>query len=115
MPPQFTPQAFESLVVQALDALPEFFREKLENIDVVVADRPTEAEKRAVNLAPGRLLLGLYQGIPLTRRTSNYSLVLPDKITIFRLSIEQICHTPEQVIAQVQHTVKHRTGPSLWY
>jgi predicted Zn-dependent protease with MMP-like domain len=49
----------------------------------------------------------LYQGIPLTRRSSRYGLVLPDKITIYRLPIEQICHTRQKIINQVQHTVKH--------
>jgi predicted Zn-dependent protease with MMP-like domain len=49
----------------------------------------------------------LYQGIPLTRRSSHYGLVLPDKITIYRLPIEQVCRTREQVIERVQHTVQH--------
>ena len=107
MAPQFTPEEFEQLVVQALDGLPEFFQQKLQNIEVVVSDWPTLAERQAVGLKPGQLLFGLYQGIPLTRRTSHYGLVLPDKITIYRLSIERVCLTPEQVVAQVQHTVKH--------
>ena len=94
-------------MVQALDALPEFFQQKLQNIEVVIADWPTLAERRAVGLKPGQLLFGLYQGIPLTKRTSHYGLVLPDKITIYRLPIERVCRTREQVIARVQHTVKH--------
>lgn len=104
---QFSPEEFEQLVVQALEELPEFFKEKLQNVEVVVEDWPTEAEQRAVGLKPGQLLLGLYQGIPLTKRTSHYGLVLPDKITIYRLPILQVCQTPEQIISQVQHTVKH--------
>lgn len=107
MTPQFTPEEFEQLVVEALDGLPPFFQEKLQNVEVVVADWPTEAEIRAVGLKPGQLLFGLYQGIPLTRRTRAYNLVLPDKITIFRLPIERVCRTREQVIQRVQHTVKH--------
>jgi predicted Zn-dependent protease with MMP-like domain len=105
--PQFTSEEFEQLVVQALDALPEFFQQKLQNIEVVIADWPTPVERRAVGLKPGQLLFGLYQGIPLTKRTSHYGLVLPDKITIYRLPIERVCHSQEQVIARVQHTVKH--------
>jgi len=105
--PKFTPEAFNELVVEALEQLPTFFQEKLQNVEVLVADWPTQAERDAVGLKPGQLLLGLYQGIPLTRRTRAYNLVLPDKITIFRLPIEQVCHTREQVIKQVQHTVKH--------
>jgi predicted Zn-dependent protease with MMP-like domain len=105
--PQFTSEEFEQLVVQALNALPEFFQQKLQNIEVVIADWPTLAERQAVGLKPGQLLFGLYQGIPLTKRTSHYGLVLPDKITIYRLPIERVCRTREQVIARVQHTVKH--------
>ena len=107
MTPKFTTEEFEKLVVEALDDLPDFFRQKLQNIEVVVSDWPTPVEQQAVGLRPGQLLFGLYQGIPLTKRTSHYSLVLPDKITIYRLSIEQVCRTREQVIKQVQHTVKH--------
>jgi predicted Zn-dependent protease with MMP-like domain len=107
MKSQFSPEAFEQLVVQALDDLPDFFKEKLQNVEVVVADWPTEAELRAVGLKPGQLLFGLYQGIPLTKRTSHYGLVLPDKITIYRIPIERVCRTREQIIRQVQRTVKH--------
>ena len=107
MSPKFSVEEFERLVVQALDDLPDFFKQKLQNVDVVVADWPTEAERRAVGLKPGQLLFGLYQGVPLTKRTSHYGLVLPDKITIYRLSIERVCHTPEQIIQRVQHVVKH--------
>ena len=87
MEPKFSREEFENLVRQALDNLPEFFKEKLHNVEVVVADRPTMAELQAVGLKPGQTLFGLYQGIPLTRRTSHYGLVLPDKITIYRLPI----------------------------
>lgn len=104
---KFSPQEFEQLVVQALDDLPEFFLEKLTNIEVVVAEWPSAAELRAVGLPASQLLLGLYQGIPLTQRGSHYSMALPDKITIFQGPIESICRTREQVIKQVQHTVKH--------
>ena len=107
MKPQLTQEEFEQLVGQALDDLPEFFRQKLQNVEVVVADWPTPAELRSVGLKPGQLLLGLYQGIPQTKRTSHYGLVLPDKITIYRFPIEQVCRTREQIIHQVQHTVKH--------
>jgi predicted Zn-dependent protease with MMP-like domain len=107
MAQKFDPEEFERLVAQALDELPEFFREKLQNIEVVVADWPTMAELQSVGMKPGQLLLGLYQGIPLTKRTSRYGLVLPDKVTIFQGPIEQICHTQEQVIRQVQRTIKH--------
>ncbi len=107
MSPKFSPEEFEQLVVQALDDLPDFFKEKLQNVDVVIADWPSEVERRSAGLKSGQLLFGLYQGIPLTRRTSHYGLVLPDKITIYRMPIEQVCRTPQRIIHQVQRTVKH--------
>lgn len=104
---KFTPEEFEQLVAQALDDLPDDIRQYLQNIDVVVADWPTAAELRSVGLKPGQLLLGLYQGVPLTKRGNHYGLVLPDKVTIFQGTIERVCHTREQVVRQVQRTVKH--------
>lgn len=107
MPVKLNPKTFEALVVRALDELPEFFRARLENIEVLVADRPTPAELEEMGLEPDELLLGLYQGVPLTERSSDYSMVLPDTITLYRLSFIESCDTPEEVVAEVQQTVKH--------
>ena len=65
---------FEQLIQDALDSLPPELRSRLSNVEVVLEDEPP----------PGQPLLGLYQGVPLTRRTSSYSGALPDKITIYR-------------------------------
>jgi predicted Zn-dependent protease with MMP-like domain len=75
---------FEQLVVQAVEELPEQFREKLENIDVVVEDWPSNRQIKTSGLGKGFTLLGLYEGVPLTLRSSSYGLVPPDKITIFK-------------------------------
>ena len=104
---KFTAEEFEALVVEALEALPPEIQTALQNIEVVVAEWPTADELRSVGLEPGHLLLGLYQGIPLTKRGSHYGMVLPDKVTIFQGPIEQVCRTPRQVIRQVQRTVRH--------
>lgn len=104
---KFTPEEFEQLVAQALDDLPDDIRQYLQNIEVVVSEWPTAAELRSVGMKPGQLLLGLYQGVPLTKRGNRYGLVLPDKVTIFQGTIERVCHTREQVVRQVQRTVKH--------
>lgn len=107
MPIKINAKKFESLVVQALEALPAFFQERLQNIEVLIADRPTEEELAEAGVEPDELLMGLYQGIPLTERTGDYGLVLPDTITLYRESIAELCDTPEEVIAEVQQTVKH--------
>jgi predicted Zn-dependent protease with MMP-like domain len=98
---------FEALVVEAVNGLPSEFRERLDNVDVVVETRPTPAQLARVGLPSGSLLFGLYEGIPLTRRTSRYGLVLPDKITIFQEPIEARYRTPDAIRRQVQRTVLH--------
>ena len=88
---------FRKLVEEAIDSLPEEFKKRLNNISVVVDD------------SPGVPLFGLYQGSPQTKR-GFYSGVLPDKITIFKKSIEQVARTEEEIKAQVRATVVHEIG-----
>jgi len=95
---------FEQLVTEAIESLPEDFKEKLDNVAVVVEDLPTPAEAR--RHGRGRLL-GLYQGQPLTRRDSRYGMSFPDKITIFQLNVESICRNDAEVKEEVRRTVLH--------
>ncbi len=102
-------ERFEWLVTRALQALPEEFTSKLENIDVVVEDWPTVGQLTRVGLrqGQGQILLGLYEGVPLTKRGRHYGLVPPDKITIFRKSIEAKCRYDAEVTGEIQRVVKH--------
>lgn len=102
--------AFMALVAEAIDDLPEDFFHLLDNVEVVVEEWPTPRQLRSVGLRGPWSLLGLYEGIPRTRRGHNYGLVLPDKITIFQRPIERICLTDEAVRQQVQDTVIHELG-----
>ncbi|OGO40595.1 MAG: hypothetical protein A2Z04_02760 [Chloroflexi bacterium RBG_16_57_9] len=101
------PLHFEQLVAEALDGLPPQFQQRLENIEVVIEDWPTAQELAQAGLGPHQTLFGLYQGIPLTQRTSDYGLVLPDKITIYQGPIERYCRTADEIKRQVQVTVVH--------
>jgi predicted Zn-dependent protease with MMP-like domain len=107
MPLKISARKFEALVVQALEELPAFFKDRLENIEVLVADWPTEEELEEAGLGSDELLLGFYQGIPLTERTGDYGMVLPDTITLYRGCIAEVCDTPAEIVAEVQQTVKH--------
>lgn len=98
---------FEWLVARAIESLPDEFRARLENIDVVVADEPTHAQLRVLEGKRGETLLGLYEGVPLTRRSHGYGFVTPDKVTIFQKPIEAICKNDDQIIAEVQRVVRH--------
>jgi predicted Zn-dependent protease with MMP-like domain len=93
-----SPACFEEMVGAALDSLPPGLGRLMRNVAVVVED------------GTNPYLLGLYHGVPLTERTSNYSAVLPDKITIFRLAICARCDTDDEVIDEVRTTVVHEVG-----
>jgi predicted Zn-dependent protease with MMP-like domain len=100
---------FEYLVEKALETIPEEFKEKLENVSVVVADWPSRYQLSKVG---GRgFLLGLYEGVPQTRR-GRYGVggTLPDKITIFKIPILRISRSLDDVIRQVRETVIHEVG-----
>ncbi len=87
--------------------MPEEFRTRLENIDVVVEDWPNQGQLAKVGLRPAESLLGLYEGVPLTRRSSHYGLVPPDKITIFQKPIETRCSSDSETKAEIQRVVRH--------
>jgi predicted Zn-dependent protease with MMP-like domain len=106
-------RAFERLVADALDTLPDAILHMLDNVAVVVADEPTPHQIARARLEEGMTLLGLYEGIPLTERTSAYGSVLPDKVTIFQRALEDAYGTPEALIAQVRHTVVHELAHHL--
>ena len=93
------PERFEEMVVEALDGLPEELGRLMRNVAVTVEHGPGP---------PG--LLGLYEGVPLTSRTSQYAGVLPDRITIYRRAICAICRTEEEVAVQVRRTVIHEVA-----
>ena len=93
------PERFEAMVGEALDGLPPELGRLLSNVAVTVEHEPGPAG-----------LLGLYQGIPLTRRTTAYGGVLPDRITIYRHAICARCRTDEEVVDQVRRTVVHEVG-----
>lgn len=100
-------ERFEELVAEAVESLPEKFREALENIAVLVADWPTREQLESVGLRRKDELFGLYEGVPLPKRTHNYQMVLPDRITIFQKPIEMRYHSEELIRRKIQSTVRH--------
>ncbi len=100
-------ERFEELVVQAVDELPEEFLDELHNLDVVVEDFPTKDQLGSSGLRGGYDLLGLYEGVPRTRRGRGYGLVLPDKITVFQRPIEARCRSEAEVQREVTSVVRH--------
>jgi predicted Zn-dependent protease with MMP-like domain len=89
---------FEALVREALDDLPDDIRGLMTNVAVTVEDEPP----------PGQNLLGLYQGVPWSKRGPYYSGALPDKITIYRVPLQRISGgDPERLRFMVRRTVFH--------
>lgn len=100
-------EEFEQLVADALATLPPEILRQMENVAIVIQDWPTRRQLDAGRVPSGSTLLGLYEGIPLTQRTSHYGLVTPDRITIFRGTITALHSTPEAIAEQVRKTVVH--------
>lgn len=98
---------FERLVADALDSIPEELGRRMENVAVLVEDWPTRAQ-----LAGRRgTLLGLYEGVDLTRRSpSSYMGVMPDRITVFRGPIASIARSEEDLVRLVTTTVIHEVA-----
>ena len=95
------------MVIKAVESLPEEFKERLSNIDIVIEDWPTKSQLKRLRLSAKFELLGLYEGVPITERNQGYNLVLPDKITIFQKPIENRCSTVKQVKEEIIEVVKH--------
>lgn len=103
-----TKEEFEKLVQEAVLELPFKIRQKMENVGIVIEDEPKPEQLIKGGTRTGALLLGLYEGVPRTKRGFSYTLVLPDKITIFRNSIEAVAsNNAEAIKAQVRETVWH--------
>lgn len=102
------PEEFESLVGEALAGLPAQIRGKLDNVAVTIEQSPSSEQLKKGGTTAGSILLGLYEGVPQTKRGAGYNLVLPDKISIFQQSIETVAQRdPGQIRELVKNTVWH--------
>jgi predicted Zn-dependent protease with MMP-like domain len=92
-------ERFEELASEALDDLPEWIRETMENVEVTVEDWPPPDQPS---------LLGLYQGVPLSQRGFHYAGALPDRITLYRFPIERMAGgNDERLRKAIVHTIAH--------
>jgi predicted Zn-dependent protease with MMP-like domain len=98
---------FERFVAEAIETLPEIFREKIDNVEVMVEDWPDRETMRQAGVHHPTQLLGFYHGVPQTKRTHYYGQVLPDKISIYRRPILMRCRTPEEVRSTIHRVVRH--------
>lgn len=107
------PQAYQAIVQEALDALPEHLRDPLRDVLIVIEDRPRPGQGIAIR--KGQVLLGLFEGVPLTAWGRNYSGKLPDKITLFRESIALIAGSEEMIPHLIRETLWHELAHAFGF
>ena len=98
---------FEALVEDALIGLPEEFLQHMQNVAVTVADWPSPGELKRAGVAHPLNLFGLYEGVPLTKRGTNYNLVAPDRIILYQDSLQMASHSLPALRERIRDTVVH--------
>ena len=105
-----TPEEFQRLVSRAYDMIPEEFRERMQNIAMIVEPEPGAGQLARARVPRGSTLFGLYEGLPLTVRSVFDSFGLPDRITIFQGPHERAARDPEHLAKLVEDTVWHEVA-----
>lgn len=112
---------FEALVVEGYEQLPEWVREKIKNVALLVEDEPSPEDREAQGLSNEETLLGLYKGIPLSARGENYGIgmTLPDTITLYQLPIEgearELWMSDIHNIRNLEEAVKRTVEETIWH
>jgi predicted Zn-dependent protease with MMP-like domain len=101
---------FEELVIEAIGELPEYFREKMENISIHIEDFPDKNILRQLGSHSPYSILGFYQGVPITRRGIHYRNVMPDRIMIFRKPIIRKNKSRQDIKDNIKQVVLHEVG-----
>lgn len=104
---ELTDQEFDGLITRAMDELPQAYIKGLDNVAIVMADEPTLEQREKMKLDNNRLLLGLYEGVPLTKRGNGWSGMLPDKITLFKNQILAVARDEASLFEQIKRTLWH--------
>lgn len=100
-------EEFEKIVEEVIDTLPEIFREKLENVVIIVEDWPSNSDLQSLGLNSKDTLFGLYRGIPLTKRGAFYGNFPPDCIVIFQKPLEKAFRDINEIKREIAKTVMH--------
>lgn len=112
MPAHLSLEEFERVVSEVFEGLPDLFRRNIDNVHIAVEDAPPEGVGRRRGVRSGGVLLGLYEGVPLTRRGSWYGMapVVPDRITLFKANLEAFSRTGEELRENIRDTLIHEIG-----
>jgi len=104
---ELSDEQFDQLISHAMDELPQKYIRGLQNVAIIYADDPTPEQVVKMKLDDHHILLGLYEGIPLTQRGSGYTFVLPDRITLFKNSILAVVRNEAELFEQIKRTLWH--------
>jgi predicted Zn-dependent protease with MMP-like domain len=104
---QISDEIFATIAEEALESLPKKYTSQMQNVAIVYADEPSQAQRQTARLKDNQTLFGLYEGIPLSKRGAGYNLVLPDKITIFKKPLIFASRDINDLKARVRHTLWH--------
>jgi predicted Zn-dependent protease with MMP-like domain len=104
---ELSDEEFDRLITRAMDELPQEYITGLDNVAITYEDEPTEEQKLKMKIDHNHLLLGLYEGIPLTQRGNGYSFVLPDKITLFKHSLLTVSVSELDFFEHIKRTLWH--------
>ena len=101
---------FDQLVADAMDELPRGLKNRLSNVPVVIEDQPNSFVLEKFGFLKNRTLLGLFQGVPLNKKSVWQPTVMPERITIFRKNIENLCHSDEEIKKKITEVVRHEVA-----
>ena len=97
---------FETIVMDAVHALPDEFRQRIANLEFAVEDWALPGDYARITPS-GSTLLGVYRGVPLPKRGSGYNMTLPDRIVIFQQPLQRMAADGADLVNRIQHVVKH--------
>lgn len=103
-------KAFEKLLSEAIDELPQEFRTKLQNVAVIVEDYPSDELKKQMAMSEDDTLFGLYEGVPLTQRGYFNQPLYPDRILIFQKALEDECESSDELKEELKTTLVHEVA-----
>jgi predicted Zn-dependent protease with MMP-like domain len=99
-------EKFEELINSSIKSLPKTHMGYLKNVAIIYEDLPSEHQREVSNLRQDQTLLGLYEGVPLSQRQGGTK-ILPDKITLFKLPLEAISYSEQNLLKNIRHTIWH--------
>jgi len=98
---------FEELVDTAYEKIPQKFRDKIDNVAIMVEDYPSAKDLEKLKIRGKGLLLGLYRGTPLHQRSVWQGVRLPDEIVLYQKDIEKVCKTQDEMEERVNEVLQH--------